>query len=29
MTTITKEQAQKIIDAADEVITALAGTNED
>lgn len=25
----TKEQAQKIIDAADEVITALAGTNED
>ncbi|EOD3146385.1 hypothetical protein ACJMN6_004843, partial [Salmonella enterica subsp. enterica serovar Schwarzengrund] len=26
---ITKEQAQKIIDAADEVITALAGTNED
>ncbi|ECY3190093.1 DUF551 domain-containing protein, partial [Salmonella enterica subsp. enterica serovar Schwarzengrund] len=26
MTTITKEQAQKIIDAADEVITALAGT---
>ncbi|EIX2364344.1 hypothetical protein ACSTS2_004885, partial [Salmonella enterica subsp. enterica serovar Schwarzengrund] len=27
--TITKEQAQKIIDAADEVITALAGTNED
>lgn len=29
MTTITKEQGQKIIDAADEVITALAGTNED
>ncbi|HID8693652.1 TPA: DUF550 domain-containing protein [Salmonella enterica subsp. enterica serovar Give] len=29
MTTITKEQAQKIIDAADKVITALAGTNED
>lgn len=29
MSTITKEQAQKIIDAADEVITALAGTNED
>lgn len=29
MTTITSEQAQKIIDAADEVITALAGTNED
>jgi len=28
MTTITREQAQKIIDAAD-VITALAGTNED
>lgn len=28
MTTITREQAQKIIDAADEVITALAGTNE-
>lgn len=27
--TITREQAQKIIDAADEVITALAGTNED
>lgn len=27
--TITKEQAQKIIVAADEVITALAGTNED
>lgn len=26
---ITKEQAQKIIEAADEVITALAGTNED
>ncbi|EAP1419798.1 hypothetical protein EFW28_20320 [Salmonella enterica subsp. enterica serovar Schwarzengrund] len=26
---MTKEQAQKIIDAADEVITALAGTNED
>ncbi|HFQ2063885.1 TPA: hypothetical protein ACHP0M_005096 [Citrobacter freundii] len=29
MTTITRERAQKIIDAADEVITALAGTNED
>ena len=29
MSTITKEQAQKIIEAADEVITALAGTNED
>lgn len=29
MTTITKEQIQKIIDAADEVITALAGTNDD
>lgn len=29
MTTITKEQAQKIIDAANEVITALDGTNED
>ena len=29
MSTITKEQAQKIIDAADAVITALAGTNED
>lgn len=29
MTTITREQVQKIIDAADEVITALAGTNED
>lgn len=29
MTTITREQAQKIIDAADKVITALAGTNED
>ncbi|WP_392441035.1 hypothetical protein [Edwardsiella piscicida] len=29
MTTITKEQAQKIIDAADEVISALAGTNDD
>lgn len=29
MTTITREQAQKIIEAADEVITALAGTNED
>lgn len=27
--TITREQAQKIIVAADEVITALAGTNED
>lgn len=29
MTTITKEHAQKIIDAADVVITALAGTNDD
>lgn len=29
MTTITKEHAQKIIDAADKVITALAGTNDD
>ncbi|EEJ2989612.1 hypothetical protein JYY64_003504 [Salmonella enterica subsp. houtenae serovar 50:g,z51:-] len=29
MTTITREQAQEIIDAADEVITALTGTNED
>lgn len=29
MTIVTREQAQKIIDAADEVITALAGTNED
>lgn len=29
MSTITKEQAQKIIEAADEIITALAGTNED
>ncbi|EAS2107959.1 TPA: hypothetical protein ACU6JN_002326 [Salmonella enterica] len=29
MTTITREQAQKIIAAADEVITALAGTNDD
>ncbi|CAM4488153.1 DUF551 domain-containing protein [Escherichia coli] len=29
MTTITREQAQKIIEAADEVISALAGTNED
>lgn len=29
MTTITREQAQKIIDAADEVITALTGTNDD
>ncbi|MDJ4401667.1 hypothetical protein QUR37_21245 [Salmonella enterica] len=29
MTTITREQVQKIIDAADEVITALAGTNAD
>lgn len=29
MSTITKEQAQKIIAAADEVITALAGTNDD
>ncbi|MGX5108007.1 hypothetical protein ACWKYD_04265 [Enterobacter cloacae] len=28
MSTITKDQAQKIIEAADEVITALAGTNE-
>lgn len=28
MTTITREQAQKIIEAADEVISALAGTNE-
>lgn len=27
--TITREQVQKIIDAADEVITALAGTNDD
>lgn len=27
--TITREQAQKIIFAADELITALAGTNED
>lgn len=26
---ITKDQAQKIIEAADEVITAMAGTNED
>ncbi|EHG8129263.1 hypothetical protein J5047_005068 [Salmonella enterica] len=26
---MTREQAQKIIDAADEVITALAGTNDD
>ena len=29
MSTITKDHAQKIIEAADEVITALAGTNED
>ncbi|EFH4615930.1 DUF551 domain-containing protein [Escherichia coli] len=29
MTTITREQALKIIEAADEVISALAGTNED
>ncbi|EAB5938172.1 DUF550 domain-containing protein [Salmonella enterica subsp. enterica] len=29
MTTITREQAQEIIDAADKVITALAGTNDD
>ena len=29
MITITKEQAKQIIEAADEVITALAGTNED
>ncbi|HDW7540526.1 TPA: DUF551 domain-containing protein [Escherichia coli] len=29
MTTITREQAMKIIEAADEVISALAGTNED
>ena len=29
MSTITKQQAQKIIEAADEVITALAGKNED
>ncbi|WP_370943112.1 hypothetical protein [Enterobacter hormaechei] len=29
MSNITKDQAQKIIEAADEVITALAGTNED
>ncbi|RZY15205.1 hypothetical protein [Escherichia coli] len=29
MTSITREQAQKIIEAADEVISALAGTNED
>lgn len=29
MSTITKNQAKKIIEAADEVITALAGTNED
>lgn len=29
MSTITREQAQKIIEAADEVFTALAGTNED
>ena len=29
MTTITREQALKIIEAADEIISALAGTNED
>lgn len=29
MTTITREQALKIIEAADEVISTLAGTNED
>lgn len=29
MITITREQAQQIIEAADAVITALAGTNED
>lgn len=29
MSTITREQAQKIIEAADEIISALAGTNED
>lgn len=29
MSTITRQQAQQIIEAADEVITALAGTNED
>ncbi|MBJ6597470.1 DUF551 domain-containing protein [Enterobacter asburiae] len=29
MSIITKEQAQKIIEAADEIITALAGTNDD
>lgn len=29
MSTITREQAQKIIEAADEVITALAGTHDD
>lgn len=29
MTTITREQALKIIEAADEVISALSGTNED
>lgn len=29
MTTITREQALKIIEAADEVISALVGTNED
>ncbi|MBX8953560.1 hypothetical protein HCG58_06465 [Escherichia coli] len=29
MTTITREQALKIIEAAEEVISALAGTNED
>lgn len=29
MTTITREQTLKIIEAADEVISALAGTNED
>lgn len=29
MTSITREQAKKIVEAADEVISALAGTNED
>lgn len=29
MTTMTKKQVQKIIDAADAVITAMAGTNDD
>jgi hypothetical protein len=29
MSTITRQQAQQIIEAADAVITALAGTNED